>query len=343
MKIKIKKNHLKNIVVILGIVFILSSFCATGALWYLGEYAVTPADEGGILRSFRIKPGQGLNQISTQLEKQNFIRNRHFFRAIALLKKQGKKIQAGEYAISAAFSPGKILTMFVNGQVKLYRLTIPEGLNIRETANLVEKAGFGTKKDFIKLAYDKNFIRSLGIKADTLEGYLFPETYFFPVDTDTKKIIRKMIQRFNLVFTPQWKKTAREKGFSVNEIVTLGSMIEKETAAPEERPVIASVFHNRLKKGMRLESDPTVIYGIPNFNGNITRKDLRTLTPYNTYKVSGLPAGPIASPGKESLKAAIFPAETEYLFFVSKKNGTHKFTKNYTAHKKAVKKYQIMQ
>ncbi len=265
------------------------------------------------------------------------------FLILAVLRGQDKSIKAGEYDISPCFSPEKILKIFVSGQIKLYRLTIPEGLNIREIAQLVETAGFGSKKNFMALASDPEFISSFGIKADSLEGYLFPETYFFPRGTGHKKIIKTMVQGFNSVFIPRWHETARKMGFSLHEIVILASIIEKETGVPEERPLIASVFHNRLKKGMRLESDPTVIYGIPDFNGNITRKDLRTPHSYNTYILTGLPGGPIACPGKMSLEAAVFPARTNYLFFVSKQDTTHYFSKNYQEHKRAVMKYQLNQ
>ena len=150
-----------------------------------------------------------------------------------------------------------------------------------------------------------------------------------------------MTDRFNTVFTPEWKKRAADLKMSVHEIVTLASIIEKETGAESERPLIASVFHNRLKRKMRLETDPTVIYGISHFNGNLTRKDLATPTPYNTYTIRGLPPGPIANPGAKALEAALYPADTQYLFFVSKKDTTHQFSTNIKDHNRAVRKYQL--
>jgi UPF0755 protein len=149
-----------------------------------------------------------------------------------------------------------------------------------------------------------------------------------------------MVEKFQSVFTPEWEKRAKELGLSIHEIITLASIIEKETASQDERRVISSVFHNRLKKGLRLETDPTVIYGIKNFNGNITRKNLSETTPYNTYIITGLPPGPIASPSYESIKAALYPAETDYLFFVSKNDGTHIFSADFKEHNRAVRKYQ---
>ena len=154
-------------------------------------------------------------------------------------------------------------------------------------------------------------------------------------------LIGAMVKRFREVFLPEWTLRAKALKMSVHQIITLASIIEKETGAAFERPLISSVFHNRLKKGMRLSSDPTVIYGIRNFNGNLTRKDLETVTPYNTYRIKGLPPGPIANPGIDSIKAALYPAETDYLYFVSKKDATHQFSTNLKDHNRAVRQYQL--
>jgi UPF0755 protein len=205
----------------------------------------------------------------------------------------------------------------------------------------VTQAGFASKIEFIKAASNADLARSMGLEAETFEGYLFPETYFFPKQVSVEIIIATMVQRFWSVFTPPWQDRAKNLGFTVHQIVTLASIIEKETGASFERPIISSVFHNRLKKKMRLESDPTVIYGIKNFNGNLTRQDLQTETPYNTYKIRGLPAGPIANPGRASLEAALYPENTAYIYFVSKKDSTHYFSTNLKEHNFAVKKYQL--
>ena len=183
----------------------------------------------------------------------------------------------------------------------------------------------------------------MGIPGKTVEGYLFPETYFFQKQASAEKIIRAMIGRFKSVFTKEWKNRAQELGFSVHEIVTLASIIEKETGVAKERSIISSVFHNRLEKGIRLASDPTVIYGIENFDGNLTRQDLRTRTPYNTYTNYGLPPGPIANPGKAALEAALYPADTPYLYFVAKPDNTHHFSTTLAEHNRAVRKYQLNQ
>jgi len=184
-------------------------------------------------------------------------------------------------------------------------------------------------------------VRQNGLAGMTFEGYLFPDTYFFPRDVTIEGIISTMVKRFWSVFVPEWQARAKDLGLSVHQTVTLASIIEKETGAAFERPIISSVFHNRLKKKMRLESDPTVIYGIKNFDGNLTKKHLTTRTPYNTYKIRGLPIGPIANPGSASLEAALYPDDTKYIYFVSRKDRTHQFSMNLKQHNRAVRKYQL--
>jgi UPF0755 protein len=237
--------------------------------------------------------------------------------------------------------PRQIMEIMVRGEVKLYKLTVPEGYNLHQIAELVEAAGLGSKYDFSNAATDATLARKYGLEASTFEGYLFPDTYFFPKNVDVEKIISSMVGRFRSVFTPKWEARAGSLGFTVHQIVTLASIIEKETGSPFERPIISSVFHNRLKKNMRLESDPTVIYGIQNFDGNLTRKHLLTRTPYNTYTIRGLPVGPIANPGRLSLEAALYPEKTSFIYFVSKKDSTHHFSSTLKQHNLAVRKYQL--
>ena len=292
-------------------------------------------------KRFIIKPGQSLKIIAANLEKESIISDKKYFSLFVKFKKDDKNLQSGEYILSASKSPEQILEIFKKGKVNLYKITIPEGLSINEVALIVENKGFCDKTVFKNLCMNKTFINSLGIKASTLEGYLFPDTYFFPKNVSCKKIIFIMVEHFKQIFTKQWHLKAQTMGFSIHEIVTLASIIEKETGDSSERPLISSVFHNRLKKNMRLESDPTVIYGIKDFDGNIKRKHLTMKTPYNTYKIKGLPVGPIANPGAEALYSALNPAQTPYFFFVSKKENTHKFSETFKEHNKAVRKYQL--
>ena len=219
-------------------------------------------------------------------------------------------------------------------------VTIPEGLSAREIGRIFAEGGWCDEMRFERLSGDGKFIASLGFaELKSLEGYLFPDTYYLTRDIHgEEELIRIMTKRFKDVWqeiAPSPEDTAR-----LHDIVILASMVEKETARADERPVVAGVFYNRLKKGMRLQSDPTVIYGMSNFSGNITRKDLQTPSSYNTYTLSGLPAGPISNPGREALQAALQPAQTEYLFFVGKNDGSHHFSRTLDEHNQAVRKYQ---
>jgi UPF0755 protein len=210
-----------------------------------------------------------------------------------------------------------------------------------QIADLVDASGITGRDAFQEALSDRRLMAGQQIEAESFEGYLFPDTYFFPKDTTAEAIVTTLVSGFQRIMTDRRLERTRQLGFSLHEVVTLAAMIEKETGAAEERPIISSVFHNRLKRGMRLESDPTVIYGIEDFDGNITRKHLAEKTPYNTYRIKGLPAGPIANPGEAAIEAALYPAETDYLYFVAKKDGTHQFSTNITDHNRAVVKYQL--
>ena len=336
MLVRMKKRLL--IISIIICVGVLACFGLAADLWF---YANKPISDNPEKIVVHLKPGQSFAKTTKILEEKGLINSPFRFNLISRFKGYDKKVQAGEYLLSETMTPLHILEKMARGEVKLYKLTIPEGLNIYQIAELASQGDFAQKAAFIKTATDSAYAREKGIEADTLEGYLFPDTYFFPKGTTVKKIIETMVDRFRTVFSPQWKEQAKRIGFTPHQIVILASIIEKETGDPSERPVISSVFHNRLKKKMRLESDPTVIYGIKNFDGNLTRKHLKTRTPYNTYKIRGLPAGPIANPGLKSLEAALYPAQTPYIYFVSKKDSTHHFSTNLKDHNRAVRKYQL--
>jgi len=317
---------------------------AAGLMFELRIYADTPADVKTSQKVIlNVRPGQTLRTTADKLQQANLVKSSLKFILIARIKGLDKHLKAGEYLLSAAMPPRQILEIMVKGAVNLHKLTVPEGYSILQIAELVENAKFGSKIDFIKTATDTVLVNKNGIEAATFEGYLFPDTYFFPREVAMEQIISTMVNRFWSVFTTEWKERAKDLGFTVNQIVTLASIIEKETGAAFERPIISSVFHNRLKKKMRLDSDPTVIYGLKNFDGNLTRKHLSTHTPYNTYTINGLPAGPIANPGRDSLKAALYPEKTVFIYFVSKKDNTHYFSTNLEEHNQAVRKYQLRQ
>ena len=331
----------RTVIVLIIIATLTAGILASGGIWYLNRFASSPKGSSTVITPFSIRPGRNLSKIARELDNKGLISSRTLFKFMVRLQKKSSRLQAGEYDLSASMTPQEILDRLTRGGVRLHRITIPEGLNLEEIAELVREANLDPKDEFLKLCRDPVFVREMEIPGSTLEGYLFPDTYLFAGKTQAPKLISTMIHRFNTVFKESWQKKAEQMGFSVHQVVTLASIIEKETGKASERPLIASVFHNRLKRGMRLESDPTVIYGIPDFNGNITRKDLRTPTPYNTYVIRGLPPGPIASPGALSLEAALYPAETDYLFFVSKNDTTHKFSATLREHNRAVRKYQL--
>ncbi|UCD90615.1 MAG: endolytic transglycosylase MltG [Desulfobacterales bacterium] len=305
------------------------------------RYAKKLPDGDIVEHMVTINPGQGFNSFSEYLYQKRIIEHPFKFRLLARMKRYETKIKAGEYLLSSAMTPEKILDIIVHGKVYFYRLTVPEGYNLRQVARVVETSGFGSREDFLQVATNADFVRRLGIEAETFEGYLFPDTYLFPKGETLEKIISTMVKRFWSAFKPEWKRRAEALDFSIHEVVTLASIIEKEVGAARERPIISSVFHNRLKRNMRLQSDPTVIYGIKNFDGNINRKHLAQPTPYNTYTIIGLPPGPIANAGTDSLEAALYPADTKYLYFVSKKDTTHQFSTNLKDHNNAVRKYQL--
>lgn len=337
MQKKLKKD---SVLALIGTCIII---CFIGILYFYKFFTFisTPLNPTANEKLFSILPGQNLAAISIQLESESIISSSRCFKLYARIKKAGKKLKAGEYLLSASNTPAQILEIFLKGKVKLYKIMIPEGWNIKQISREIEDNGFCDASFFLTLCHDNDFIKSLNIKSISLEGYLFPDTYFFPKHTSCENIIQTMTDHFKKSFTPAMIHRAEELGFSIHEIVTLASIIEKETANAAERPLISSVFHNRLKKDMRLETDPTVIYGIENFDGNIKRKHLQMLTPYNTYKIKGLPIGPIANPGILSLQAALYPARSDFLFFVSKKDTTHKFSKTNKEHNEAVRKYQL--
>ncbi len=307
----------------------------------LHRFANTPAADEGAAVLFNIRAGENFTRLAARLHDEGLITDRRRFRLLARFRGEDKNLKAGEYRLTATMTPAQILDVLVDGKAYLYRLTIPEGFNLQQIAEEVARQQLGNAEDIRKAAADVGLAKMLPDSARSLEGYLFPDTYFFPKGAPASTIVATMVHRFHEQFPAEWVQRAEELHLTVHEVVTLASIIEKETGDPSERPIIASVFHNRLKKRMRLESDPTVIYGIEDFDGNLKRKHLRTPTPYNTYVIRGLPPGPIANPGRAAIEAALYPAQTDFLYFVSKKDGTHHFSTNIRDHNRAVRKYQL--
>ncbi|MFO7838601.1 MAG: endolytic transglycosylase MltG [Desulfosalsimonadaceae bacterium] len=291
--------------------------------------------------TFTIHTGDSFQAVLSRLEAAGLVRHPLRLKIIARWKKMARNIQAGEYRISGQMTPLALLKTLNSGKVVLHKVTIPEGYTIEQIAAILEEKGLTGKEAFLDAASDPEFTEKLGIPADTAEGYLFPDTYRFARNAGAEKIIETMAEEMRQNIPAKWEKRAQELGLSMHQVLTLASIIEKETSTPRERPLISSVFHNRLDKNMRLETDPTVIYGIQNFDGNLTRSDLNTHTPYNTYQIKGLPPGPIANPSREAIRAALYPADTSYLYFVAKPDRTHYFSKTLNAHNQAVRKYQL--
>jgi UPF0755 protein len=304
------------------------------------DFARQPAAPDATDQVVVVAGGQSMARVAAALERRGIVRDALKFRLLARWQGADRRIQAGEYILSGALAPREILDILVGGRVRRQRLTIAEGLTVAQIADLVETTGLAGATDFRAAAADPDALAAAGIEADSFEGYLFPETYFFTASNTAADLVATMATRFHQVFRTEWKARAAEMGWTVHQVVTLASIIEKETGAPSERSLISGVFHNRLRRGMRLESDPTVIYGIADFDGNLTRRHLETPTAYNTYRISGLPPGPIANPGAAAMEAVLFPAETDALYFVSRNDGTHVFSRTYAEHLKAVRRYQ---
>jgi UPF0755 protein len=323
------------VLISIGLLFLVVVFLSLG----FGLFLVSPADKEGAEQVFIVKEGASVKEVAGDLDKRGLITNKTLFVLWTRLKGYGKDIRAGEYSLSPAMAPVQLLEILRKGLVILHPVTIPEGFTIDQIADALAAKGLGEKKRFLELTQDKALLRQYGISGPSFEGYLFPDTYHFSRGTPTLAILDTMVKRFKQMVTPLMDKS-QGPGMKFEEVVILASIVEKETGRPEERPLIASVFLNRLKLGMRLESDPTVIYGIENFDSDLKKKDLMDKTPYNTYVIHGLTPGPIANPGLESIKAVMDPAKTDYLYFVSKNDGSHHFSKTLAEHNRAVEIYQ---
>ncbi len=289
-----------------------------------------------------IPRGTGFFKIIDILDNAGLIGNKPFFYTLAIMKGAVRQIKAGEYEFSGAMSPADIIDKLVKGDTKFYRITIPEDFTVREIAARLAANKLVPEKAFLKLAFDQNFVKTLNVPGKTMEGYLYPETYKLDRSMGSKEIIQIMNQQFWKRFTPDMRQRAAAMGMTITEVVTLASLIGKETGFKDEKPLVSAVFHNRLKKGMKLQSDPTAVYNLDDFDGKIRKSHLLRDTPHNTYRNKGLPPGPIANPDIDSLTAALYPARVDYLYFVANNNGSHQFSLTLIAHHQAVSKYQIL-
>ncbi len=311
--------------------------------WLVGDmlhFIRTPASSEPAEVVMEVPVGMSVPALSELLHGQGLVRSAGKFRWLVRFKGAARQIKAGEYQLSTGLRPGELLNKIIRGEVRLHQITFPEGYTLKQMAELLEASKLVNAERFIAAATDPPFVRSLDIPATSLEGYLFPDTYRFARGLPVKTVLRSFVTMFNQHFGPVQEEQARKLGFTRHQVVILASVVEKETAAAEERPLIAGVFLNRLRRRIRLQSDPTVIYGLRNFDGNLTRAHLQKDTPYNTYTRRGLPIGPICNPGAASIQAVLNPTSTPYLYFVAKKDGTHHFSTNLVEHNAAVLRHQ---
>lgn len=287
-----------------------------------------------------VEEGQRFADVAEDLRRQGVLRHPLPLVVWARLTRQDRNVHWGEYLITTPLSPLELLARVTGPPDPLHAVTVPEGLTVREVVRLLASAGFGSEDSFLCLLDDPAFLAEYDLPPSGAEGYLFPDTYAFPLATPQDRILRTMLQRFHEVVGVDFTRAAGRLGLTEHQAVTLASLVEEETGRPDERRLVAAVFLNRLRRGMPLQSDPTVLYGRTDGDRTLTRADLRRPTPYNTYTIAGLPPAPIANPGRAALEATVDPAPVEYLYFVSRGDGTHEFTSTLAAHNAAVARYR---
>ncbi|MCD6472796.1 endolytic transglycosylase MltG [Candidatus Aerophobetes bacterium] len=288
-----------------------------------------------------IPKGKGSFQIAQDLSQKKLIKSKVLFLLLSKILCLEKNLKAGSYEFSSS-NMLKILDKLKKGEVKTYRVTIPEGLTKWDIADILDKRGIIEKDKFLTVVNNPSsiFKKESFLPESNLEGYLYPDTYYFTKGEDTEEVVKKFVFRFKkMIFLP-YQELKEKNTFPLRDIVIMASIIEKEAQLSSEKPIIAAVFYNRLKKGMRLRADPTIKYALGSFRIRLTRSELLTPSFYNTYLYNGLPPGPICNPGKDSIYAALYPANADYFYFVAKGDGSHKFSKTYKEHLEAVYKYR---
>jgi UPF0755 protein len=291
-----------------------------------------------------IPSGSSTTGMARRLADAGVVPNATAFEAAVWLRKAGRRLQAGEYRFEHPATPLEVVDRLARGDVYLRSITFREGLTIRQMSELFEEKGFGPAASFTAAAANPERIRSLDPQAEDLEGYLFPNTYALPRRATAETLVERMIAEFAKMVPAALRERAAARGLSLRQLVTLASIVEKETGVADERPLVAAVYSNRLKLHMGLQCDPTVIYALERagrYDGNLRRADLAFDSPYNTYRYAGLPPGPIAAPGRASLEAAAAPADVPYLYFVSRNDGSHAFAATLDEHNRNVQKFQV--
>lgn len=330
----------------IGLVFLVLGLTVGLPAARLAHFAFVPAQRDAKDSSIiLLHRGESPNDIVKLLTSNRVISDPKSFVWLGRITRQWKNIKAGEYQVAANMTPIEIFSTLTSGISVPHPLTVIEGQNMYEIASSLAANGMANREQFLALCQNVAFIKALGLQDEnivSLEGYIFPDTYYFNKTMSTEDMVRQMVKHFLSHWGPAETKRAKELNMTRHQIITLASIIEKETGAPQERPLIGSIFHNRLRRGMKLQSDPTTIYGMwARYRGQIHKADLFEKNLYNTYAISALPVGPISNPGKEAIQAALHPAESPYLFFVSHNDGTHQFSETLDEHNRAVRKYQL--
>lgn len=304
-----------------------------------GLFILTPAGDGKTVKIVDFAKGSSVRKFAEELEKQGVIGSASLFTLYARVSGVSGKMQAGTYQLSDAMTPPEILRKLEAGDVYEKKFAVPEGYSIFQIAEMLDSRGIFKKDEFLQACKDPSLLKELGIKGTTVEGYLYPSTYNLLKIEDPSALVRQMVLQFNKVYAERLSNLETVSRLSREQAVTLASIVEKEAVSPAEKPLIASVFHNRLKKGMPLQSDPTATYGIRAFGGKVSAEDVRRSSTYNTYTINGLPPGPIGNPGADAIAAVFKPAVSGYYYFVAKKDGSHHFSKDLDEHNRAVRLY----
>jgi UPF0755 protein len=306
--------------------------------WYLFCLFVPPGD-GSKVHDISFPPGSGIRKLADELKAGGVIRSSWHFILVTRLRGQAHRLKAGDYRFNDAMTPELILRKLVAGDVDFRKFVLPEGYSIHQAAELLEQKGYFKKTSFLKKCQDTSLLNSLGLSGPTVEGYLYPATYNLARNGSEEQLISQMVAKFEKRYAEMTRTSGVVNGLSRHQVVTIASLIEKEAISSDEKPLISSVFYNRLRIGMPLQSDPTAVYGVRAFAGKVTKTDIERSTPYNTYLIKGLPPGPIGNPGIDALQAALHPASTGYLYFVARQDGTHQFSRTLEEHNRAVSRY----
>lgn len=304
-----------------------------------GFFIWFPLGSGETVKIVELAKGASIKKFADELEAQGVIRSSFMFKLLARLNGVSAKAKAGTYQLSDAMPPSEILRKLISGEIYEKKFALPEGYSIFQAAELLDARKFFEREKFLQACRDRQLLKEIGINAATAEGYLHPGTYNLLKMEEPEALVKAMAAQASKLYAERFAPLEKSARLSRHQILTLASIVEKEAVAPQERPLIASVFLNRLKKRMPLQSDPTAVYGVRAFSGKVSGEDVRRNSPYNTYIISGLPPGPIGNPSEGAIEAVLQPAVTGYYYFVAKKDGTHHFSATLDEHNRAVNLY----